>query len=127
MNEDTLELLVPFAFFLLIGASLWMVLHFRARKALEIQQTVRMALDKGIELTPELLEHLGADNRPHPQQDLRNSIAWIMVAAGIALFGFCIPDPSHSAFKALLGIAALPLAVGLGYLAMYRVADRQLA
>ena len=125
MNEDTLELLVPFAFFLLIGVSLWMVLHFRARKALEVQQTLRMALDKDADLTPELLERLGVDNRQHPQKDFRNGIAWIMVATGIALFGFFIPDPSNNAFKALLAIAALPLAAGLGYLAMYRFARSQ--
>ncbi|WP_193161755.1 DUF6249 domain-containing protein [Microbulbifer hainanensis] len=125
MNEDTLELLVPFAFFLLIGVSLWMVLHFRARKALEIQETVRFALDKGVELSPELLERLGVDNSQHPQKDFRNGIAWIMTAVGIALFGFFIPDPSHNAFKAMLAIAALPLVAGLSYLVMHRMARHQ--
>ncbi|SHF17590.1 hypothetical protein SAMN04487965_1551 [Microbulbifer donghaiensis] len=125
MNEGTLALLVPFGFFLLVGVSIWLVLHFRAKKDLEIQQTVRMALDKGAELTPELIEQLGASNKPHPLQDVRRGIVWITVAVGIALFGFFVPDPSNHAFLALLAIAMLPFAIGLGYLAMHLFSRQQ--
>ncbi|SDJ96575.1 DUF6249 domain-containing protein [Microbulbifer yueqingensis] len=120
MNEATLALLVPFGVFLLIGVSLWLVLSYRARKNLEIHNTVRLALDKGVDVTPELIERLGANNQPHPLQDLRRGIVWIATAVGIALFGFLVPDPSNHAFLALLGIAALPCAIGFGYLAMHQ-------
>lgn len=125
MSEGTLALLVPFGFFLLVGVSIWMVLHFRARKELEVQQTVRMALEKGAELTPELIEQLGASNKPHPLKDVRRGIVWITTALAIALFGFFVPDPSNHAFLAFLAIAMLPFATGLGYLALHRFSRRQ--
>ena len=127
MNEGTLALLVPFGFFLLVGVSLWMVLHFRTKRSLEIQQTLRIAMDKGLELSPELIDQMGASNKPHPQKDVRKGIVWIAVAVGSALFGYCVPDPSNHAFSAILAIAAIPLAVGLGYLAMHRFTRTQAA
>lgn len=127
MNEGTLALLVPFGFFLLVGISLWMVLHFRNKRSLEVQQTVRIALEKGVPLSPELIDQMGASVTPHPLKDMRKGIVWIAVAAGIALFGYCVPDPSNQAFAAILAIAALPLAIGLGYLAMHRFAHTQAA
>lgn len=120
MNEGTLALLVPFGFFLLIGISLWMVLHFRNKRSLEVQQTLRIAMEQGMQLSPELIDQMGASNKPHPQKDVRKGIVWIAVALGIALFGYCVPDPSNHAFSALLAIAAIPLAIGLGYLALHR-------
>jgi len=127
MNEGTLALLVPFGFFLLVGTSLWMVLHFRNKRSLEVQQTVRIALEKGVQLSPELIEQMGASHKPHPLKDVRKGIAWIAVAVGVALFGYCVPDPSNEAFSALLAIAALPLAIGVGYLAMHQFARNQAA
>ena len=127
MNEGTLALLVPFGFFLLIGTSLWMVLYFRNKRALEVQQTVRMAMENGMQLSPELIEQMGASNKPHPLKDVRRGIVWIAVAAGMALFGYCVPDPSNHAFFAILAIAALPLAIGLAYLAMHRFTHTQVA
>ncbi|MCK7598558.1 DUF6249 domain-containing protein [Microbulbifer sp. CAU 1566] len=127
MNEDTLALLVPFGFFLLVGMSLWMVLHFRNKQSLAIQETVRIALEKGMPLSPELIDQMGANNKPHPLKDVRRGIVWIAVAVGMALFGYCIPDPSNQAFSAILAIAALPLAIGLGYLAMHQFARNQVA
>ena len=51
-----------------------------------MQQTIRIALDKGHELTPEIVERLG---RPAPSEfrDLRLGVIWIAVAVGLASFG----------------------------------------
>ncbi|WOX06898.1 DUF6249 domain-containing protein [Microbulbifer pacificus] len=124
MNEDTLALLIPLGFFLLIGMSLWMVLNFRAKRNLEVQQTLRLALDKGVELPPKLIEQLGASQR-HPQQDMRRGIVWMACALGMALLGFFVPDPSNQAFLAMLGVAAIPFSIGLAYLAMYHFSKPQ--
>ncbi|WP_237055630.1 DUF6249 domain-containing protein [Microbulbifer sediminum] len=125
MNESTLALLVPFGVFLLIGVSLWLVLNFHAKKNLEIQNTLRLALEKGVELTPDLIERLGANKKPHPLKDLRRAIVWIAVAAGIAAFGIFVPDPSNQAMYALLAVATLPFAIGLGYLGMHLFSRQQ--
>lgn len=119
MNEATLALLVPFAFFLLIGTVVWMVFHFRNKANAQLQETIRLAMDKGNELTPEMLDRLG-NPKPHPAQDLRKGIVWVAVALGLALLGFFSPDPSGNAFKGMLAVAALPFMIGLAYLVMYK-------
>ena len=122
MNEGTLALMIPYAVFLLIGLVIWMTLHFRHKSKAEIQQTIRLAMDKGNELTPELIAQVGTKPR-HPQRDLRLGTALIAIALGLALMGFFVPDPSNSAFQAALAVAAIPLMIGLAYLAMYRLTE----
>nr|WP_255775279.1 DUF6249 domain-containing protein [Microbulbifer sediminum] len=100
-------------------------MNFHAKKNLEIQNTLRLALEKGVELTPDLIERLGANKKPHPLKDLRRAIVWIAVAAGIAAFGIFVPDPSNQAMYALLAVATLPFAIGLGYLGMHLFSRQQ--
>jgi hypothetical protein len=87
-----------------------------------MQQTFRAALDKGQELTPEIIDSLG-----HPKaskdKDLRLGILWIAVAIGLAAFGFGIPDEDDVA-RIFMGIAAFPLFLGLAYLILHRFSDR---
>lgn len=123
MNEGTLALLIPHAVFLLIGLIIWMALYFRHKGKVEIQQTIRLAMDKGNQLTPELITRLGKRPR-HPQRDLRFATACIAIALGLALMGFLVPDPSNNAFQATLALAAIPLMIGLAYLVMYRLSER---
>ncbi|SEA30337.1 DUF6249 domain-containing protein [Microbulbifer marinus] len=123
MNEGTLALLVPFAFFLLVGVIVWMILHFRHKSNTETQETIRLAVDKGNELSPELIEQLG-NFRAHPKRDVRVGTMWIAIAIGLALMGVFVPDPSNSALQGLLATAAIPLMIGVAYLAMYRLTGR---
>ena len=55
-----------------------------------MQQTIRTAIDKGQELTPELIESLGSPQRPSKDRDLRHALIWLAIALGIALFGFAM-------------------------------------
>lgn len=124
MNEDTLALLIPLGFFLLIGLSLRMLLTFRAKRTREEQQTLRLALDKGVDLPPNLIEQLGA-GQYHPQRDMRRGIVWIASALGLASLGFFAPDPTNNAFMGMLGVAAIPFCIGLAYLTMYHFSKSQ--
>ncbi|WP_323847191.1 DUF6249 domain-containing protein [Microbulbifer magnicolonia] len=123
MNEGTLALLTPFALFLLVGSGLWMILHFRHKSNAEAQQTIRLAVDKGNDLTPELVKQL-VNRAPHPKRDIRFGTMWIAVAIGLALMGVLVPDPSNHALRGLLSIAAIPLMIGIAYLAIYRFTGR---
>jgi len=94
-----------------------MLFWFRFRARSEMQQTIRMALDKGHELTPEIIDRLG-----HPKagkfKDLRLGVIWLSIAAGLVLIGFAVPEPD--ALRGLLAGAALPFAIGVAYLVLYR-------
>ena len=60
---------------ILLGVFFW--LRYRARS--DMQQTIRLALDKGQELSPELVDRLG-----HPKasknRDFRLGVIWLAVA-----------------------------------------------
>ena len=120
MNEGTIALLIPYGVFLLIGVSLWMILSNRAEANREIQQTVRLALDRGCELSPELIQRI-CEGNAHPQKDIRRGITWTAIAGGLVLMGILVPDPSGNAIQGMLALAAIPLAIGIGYLVMHRV------
>ena len=109
--------------FLSLAVVMIFLFWFRWRARDGMQQTIRMALDKGHELTPEIIDRLG-----HPQaskyKDLRLGIIWLAIALGLALIAVAVPDPSGHALRGTMAGAALPFAIGLGYLVIYYVTGK---
>ena len=54
------EELIPIAMFATIALIFFLVLYFRQRSRADMQQTIRLALERGTELTPEIISRLGA-------------------------------------------------------------------
>ena len=113
---------VPIAAFLGMTIVLGMVIWFRFKTRSEMQQTFRAALDKGHELTPEIIDRLGHLKAPK-DKDLRLGVIWIAVAVGLSAFGFGIPDEEDVA-RIFLGIAAFPFMIGIAYLILHKFTDR---
>ncbi len=90
-----------------------------------MQQTIRSAIDKGQELTPELVESLGKPQRSSKDKDLRFSLIWFAIAFGLSLFGGAIGMAEDEApvFIIFTGIAALPFMVGLAYFIMWKFTE----
>ncbi len=88
-----------------------------------MQHTIRMALDKGHELSPELIDRLGHP-KPTKDKDLRLAFIWLAIAGGFALMGVAVPDPSGNALQGLLATAAFPLCIGVAYILIWRFAGR---
>lgn len=114
MDED---LWVPIVMFVSVAVVFVFWFYFRFRTRMETQQTFRMALDKGNELSPEFVKHLGEPERSE-DQDLRRGLIWLSLAVGLVLIGFAVPDPE--ALRGLLAGAALPFSIGCAYMIMYR-------
>lgn len=114
---------VPITMFLGLTVVMCVLFWFRYRARSEMQQTFRAALDKGQELTPEIIDRLG-----HPKaskdKDLRLGVIWLALAAGLVLIGFAVPDHSGDALRGLLAGAALPFAIGIAYMILHRFTDR---
>ncbi len=117
-------ILVPIAMFAGITVVLSLVFWFRHRNRRDMQQTIRMALDKGHELSPELIDRLGHPKAPK-DKDLRFGIIWLAIAAALGLCAWFIPDPSGHALRGTLAGAAFPLCIGIGYLLMWRFTERE--
>lgn len=117
------EELIPIVMFLGLTVVFVTLFWFRYRARRDMQETFRTALDKGQELTPEIIDRLG-----HPQaskyKDLRLGVIWLAVAAGLALCGFAVPDAGGDALRGLLGAAAFPFSIGVAYLILYGFTER---
>jgi len=94
---------------------------FRYKTRREMQDTIRLAMEKGQELSPELIDRLGHPKAPK-DKDLRLGVIWIAVAIGTAMLGLAIPE--EEATGPLLGIAAFPGAIGIAYLILHKFARK---
>jgi hypothetical protein len=97
---------------------------FRYRGRSDMQMTIRSAIKKGQELSPEIIDRLG-NPTPPKDKDLRLALIWLALAIGLALCGYFVPDPSGNAFQGTLAGAAFPLCIGVAYLIMWRFTDNE--
>jgi len=116
------ETWVPVSMFaaMAIVISLFFMFRYRARR--DLQETLRTAIDKGQELTPEIVERLGTPPVA-PDRDLRRALVAIAVAASFALFGVVLGD--EDAIRPMLAISCFPLAIGIAFLLMYRFGSKR--
>jgi len=113
---------VPIVMFMGLTVVFGLLLWFRYRGRSDVQTTIRAALDKGQELSPELIERLGHP-KPPPNKDLRLGVIWIAVAIGLIAFGFGIPDEDE-VHRIFTGIAAFPGVIGIAYLILHKITGR---
>ncbi|MDX2413240.1 MAG: DUF6249 domain-containing protein [Woeseiaceae bacterium] len=115
---------VPIVMFVGLAVVIGLFFWFKYRSRSDTQATIRSAIEKGQELTPEIIDRLG--NPPAPKdRDLRLALIWLALAAGLILSGFFAPDPSGMAFQGSMAGAAFPFCIGVAYLIMWRFTDNE--
>lgn len=118
------EEMIPIVMFISVAVVFIAAFWFRQRGRDAMQQTIRLALDKGHELTPEIIDRLG-----HPKaskfKDLRLGVIWLSLAIGLVLCGLAVPDPGGDALRGCLAGAAFPFAIGVAYLLLYRFTSKE--
>ncbi len=109
--------MIPIVMFAGLTIVFSLLVWFRYRARSDMQDTVRMALDKGVELSPEIIDRLG-----HPKagknRDLRLGTIWLSLAVALALIGVAVGEPD--AIRGTLAGAAFPLCIGAAYMILYR-------
>jgi len=113
MNID----LNSIAFFLAFIVVAFLFFYFRFRTRQVYQDTLRAALDKGLELTPEMIESLG-EKKPPKNADLRRGIIGLGIGIGFAVFGLTLGE--EDAVRPLLAVSAFPFVIGLAYLGLWK-------
>ena len=113
MEEEWIGLAAVLGPILLIALFFW--LRFKSRR--DMQETIRTALDKGQDLTPELIDRLGHPKDPK-DKDMRLAAIWLAIAIGLVLIGVAVPEPE--AFRGTLAGAAFPFTIGMAYLFLHK-------
>lgn len=117
MQEEWIGLAAVLGPIVLIGLFFW--LRFKSRR--DMQDTIRTALDKGQDLSPELIDRLGHPKEPK-DKDMRLAVIWLAIAAGLVLIGFAIPEPD--ALRGILAGAAFPFTIGIAYVILHKFTGR---
>jgi hypothetical protein len=103
----------------------------KAREKQRLHETLRLAYEKGQPVPPEMIEALQMDKpRLTPQRDLRRGIILICVAAAMVVLAYMlgqIQEAGNYAFGPLVGCAAFPAFVGLGYIGFWLAGRRKTA
>ncbi len=127
MNSGNLALLIPIVVptvtMLVIGGTIALITYFRFRRRREVQETIRVAIEKGQELPTEFLETISSPkDRPKKDQDLRRGVVLTAVGLGIGAFGFLVGE--DDAVGPLMGIGSIPLLIGLALTALWILRTR---
>ena len=126
--EDFIPLFAIFAVFGTITAIVFGPTFLKYREKRDIQETVRHAVDKGQALPPELIDALTKDvqkSLPSRTKDIRRGVLWLATGLGVGAFSLVTGwglgwdrDFGGRADTSLLGIAAIPVTIGLAYIVL---------
>jgi hypothetical protein len=111
------ELLIPLGFFALIGAIVIVPTYLKSKERREMQATMRAAIERGQEVPQDMIEAMTRNVKVAPTalSDIRTGVVWIAIGAGIAVFGFMLSYEEADAFHPLMGIAAIPVIIGVTF------------
>jgi hypothetical protein len=129
--EDFIPLVAILSIFGTITAIAFGPSYLKFRERREMQETVRRAIDKGQDLPPEVIEAMTKDvtkNLPSRTRDIRRGIIWVATGVGISAFslinqaswgrGNWDHEEGLVVSGGLLGVAAIPITIGLAYLVL---------
>lgn len=117
MSED---IIVPLGFFSVVVLIVWFVSYFNFHKRRTIHETIRAAIDKGQEVSPETIQNMSMTTDPR-RGDLRKGVVLVAIALAICLMGL-INMGNHGLENAeiFLSIAVFPGIIGIAFLALWR-------
>ena len=110
------EMWIPIVMFGGLTVVLSLFVWFRYRAKRDTQLTIRTAIEKGQEISPEMIDNL-LNPPASPQRDLRRGLIGVVTAIGFALFGLILGE--EDAVRPLLGVAMFPLSIGVAFLLMH--------
>jgi hypothetical protein len=120
--SEAVDVLIPITAFAMVAAIVIVPRYFKSLERQKMAETVRIAIEKGQPLPPEVVEALtsgGASREPAPQRDLRRGATLIAGALGIAVLGLVVGHGEHQVVHPLVGVAAIPGFIGLALIVIY--------
>lgn len=111
--------LIPIVFFAAVIGAIWLFSHYNYKKRLTAHETLRLAVDKGQEVSPELVERMSYLSDPI-KSDLRRGVLLIAFGAAFIVLGSIVPHDEPEAMRGIIGVASFPVVLGLAYLGLWR-------
>jgi hypothetical protein len=114
------EIIVPIGAFAMIVAIVCVPLYLKSKERLEMQATLRLAIEKGQPVPQEVIEALTRNVKTPPTRlrDLRTGVIWLAIGVGVALAtyfgGFIHGDRDFDGF----GIACIPAVIGVAFIVL---------
>lgn len=107
-----------------IGIAFWMfvaivvvaALWYYQAQGKEKQKTIRLAIEKGVELDPALVEAMVKPTPARPEDYSIGGYICVPIGVGLFIFGFFMKQVTIEAFYPLLGAGILTCFVGGGLL-----------
>lgn len=114
------DLWIPIIFLLSIPLSIYFWLDYGLKRETERQTTIRSAMEKGQELTPELISSLVPTAVKSKYKDLRIGLPIVGLSIGWMLFGyFGVND------REVTWAAAFPLFFGIGFIIAWYISSKE--
>ncbi|NQY63231.1 MAG: hypothetical protein HRT38_05775 [Alteromonadaceae bacterium] len=111
------DLWVPIVLTICLTIILTSYFYFSHKNKTDIQQTIREALNKGCELTPEHIAQMN-NTKPTKTTDLRRGILLLSFGIAALLGGFIIGNAEDAA-----AFAMFPLLLGCGFLTTWKLSN----
>jgi len=112
------DVIVPIVLFLAPAVIVWIVSYFNARKRQTVHETLRHAIDKGQEISPELMDRMSLVTDP-VRADLRRGVLFLAFGAAFAVLGTIIGMEESEALTPMLGVATFPIFLGIAYIGLW--------
>ena len=141
-------MMVPIAFFCFLAAIIIVPQVLKSRDRQRMYETMRTAYERGQPVPPQFMESMtrrgaereietaGAWSRPPAERDLRRGIVWTAVGVGLVLigaisaaadWGVSWSDGRTDALATCAALGAVPLCIGLAFLALWFFSSRKSA
>jgi hypothetical protein len=119
------EIVIPVVLFGSVVGVVWLIMFYGQKRRAEAFQTLRLAIEKGQEITPDAMAAMA--RMTPPNRDMRLGVIFISIALACGALGLIIGSGSdsdmHEAIRPLLGIAVFPLFLGLAFLGLHFFAN----
>jgi len=113
------DILVPIFLFGALVAMMWVFSHYNYKKRHTAHETLRLAVEKGQQVSPELVERMSYLNDP-VKSDLRRGILLIAFGVAFIILGLVMPTDEPEAVRGVVAISSFPVVLGLAYLGLWR-------
>jgi hypothetical protein len=113
------EIFVPISIFAAGVAIVWLFSHYNYKKRLTAHETLRLTLEKGQEVSPELIERMSFLNDP-VKSDLRRGVLLIAFGVAFMILGAIMPHDEPEAMRGIIGVSSFPVVLGLAYLGLWK-------